>query len=197
MGQGDYNCTMTPFYTRSGDNGTTGLLGQGRISKAHPRLEALGTVDEVSAALGLARAASLDEQTVSILTEVQRDLYKLMSELAATSETVERFRYITSERVAWLEQQTDAVSNRTGVPNEFILPGETLAGAAMALARTIVRRAERRVTALHQSGELSNPELLRYLNRLSSLCFALELLENQAAGKETKLAKEVKHKGTG
>lgn len=188
---------MTPFYTRSGDNGTTGLLGKGRISKAHPRLEALGSVDEATAALGWARSICLAEQTAPILIEIQRDLYKLMSELAATPDNAERFRSIDIERVAWLEAQTDSISALTGVPEEFILPGETPAGAAMALARTIVRRAERRVTALQEAGEVANPNLVRYLNRLSSLCFVLELLENQAAGKSIRLVKETKSEDAG
>lgn len=179
---------MTSFYTRTGDDGTTGLLGKGRISKADARLEALGSVDEASAALGLARALCLAEQTTSILIEVQRDLYRLMSELAATPENTARFQSIDADRVAWLEAQTDAISAVTDMPQEFILPGETPAGAALSLARAIVRRAERRVVALKEAGGVSNSELMRYLNRLSSLCFVLELFENQTAGKKSRLA---------
>lgn len=181
---------MTSFYTRTGDDGTTGLLGEGRVSKSHPRIEALGAVDEATAALGLARSAHRAPQTAPLIVEIQRDLYKLMGELAATPENAERFHGIDASRIAWLEQQTDAVSVQTGIPGEFILPGDTPAGAALALARTIVRRAERRVVELLGLGEIPNPELVRYLNRLSSLCFVLELLENQAAGQETTLAKD-------
>lgn len=184
---------MTSFYTRTGDDGTTGLLGKGRISKADARLEALGSVDEASATLGLARALSLAEQTASILIEVQRDLYRLMSELAATPENAARFQSIDAARVTWLEAQIDAISAVTDMPQEFILPGETPAGAALSLGRTIVRRAERRVVALKEVGGVSNSELVRYLNRLSSLCFILELFENQTAGKKSRPAKKKGH----
>jgi len=84
-----------------------------------------------------------------------------------------------------LEQQTDLISTQVSLPNQFILPGDSLPGGMLSLARTIVRRAERRVAKLIHAGELENLQLLRYLNRLSSLCFALELLENQAAGKSS------------
>lgn len=181
---------IMPLYTRKGDDGTTGLLGEDRVSKDHPRIEALGALDEASAALGLARASCLAHQTPPILREIQRDLYKLMAEVAATPENADKFKGIDAGRVAWLEEQADSVHNMVGMPREFILPGDTPSGAALSLARAIIRRAERRVTELFTMEELSNPELLRYLNRLSSLCFALELLENQTAGRSTSLAKE-------
>jgi cob(I)alamin adenosyltransferase len=178
------------FYTSRGDDGTTNLLGEGRVAKYHSRIEAVGTLDEATAALGLARAQSLDQQSGPILLEAQRDLYKLMAEVAATRENAEKFRFINEARVAWLEQQTDELSKRVEMPKEFILPGDSLAGAALSLARAIVRRAERRVVELFDLDELSNPDLQRYLNRLSSLCFVLELAENKAAGHQTTLAKE-------
>ncbi len=167
----------------------TNLLGEGRVTKYHARIEAVGTLDESSAALGLARAQCLDPRSGSILLEVQRDLYKLMAEVAATPENAARFRFIDASRVKWLEEQTDALSQLVDMPKEFILPGDSLAGAALSVARTIVRRAERRVVELFDAEQLSNPELQRYLNRLSSLCFVLELLENKAAGHKTTLAK--------
>jgi cob(I)alamin adenosyltransferase len=178
------------FYTRSGDDGTTGLLGEDRVSKHHPRIEALGALDEASAALGLARASCQAAQTPPILRQAQRDLYRLMAEVAATPENAQKFHGIDASRVEWLEKQTDAISQKVAMPNEFILPGDTPSGAALSLARAVVRRAERRVTELFNLQELSNKELLRYLNRLSSLCFVLEVLENQTAGKTTSLAKE-------
>ncbi len=171
---------MPSLYTRRGDDGGTGWLGKGRLPKHHPRIEALGAVDEANAALGLARALATQEQTAALIREVQQDLYHLMSELAASPETVERFRTLTAERLKWLEAQTDALTDRLTLPSEFILPGDTVAGAALDLARAAVRRAERRVAALLATNEIQNPLLLQYLNRLSSLCFALELLEIQA-----------------
>jgi len=181
---------MSPLYTRNGDNGRTGFLGEGRVPKYHLRMEALGAIDEATAALGLARSLSQAEQIAQLVIEVQRDLYNLMAEVAATPENAERFRTLGTARVQWLESQADAVSAVAPIPNEFILPGDTQAGAAFSMARTIVRRAERRVAELLDVGEIENPILLQYLNRLSSLCFVLELLENQAAGKETKRARE-------
>jgi len=181
---------MSPFYTRNGDDGTTGLLGEGRVPKHHPRMEALGAIDEASAALGMARALCKATQIGAILLEVQRDLYQLMAEVAAAPEHAERFRSLNRGRLEWLESQADALSSLVHVPDEFILPGDTPSGAALALARTVVRRAERRVAGLTHSGEIENPLLLQYLNRLSSLCFALELLENQQTGRDSTLAKE-------
>jgi cob(I)alamin adenosyltransferase len=108
-----------------------------------------------------------------------------MAEISATPENAEKFREINSERVAWLEQQTDRLSKKANPPKDFIIPGDSPAGAAMDLARTIVRRAERSVAHLWNNGELENQHLLRYINRLSSLCFILELVEIRNAGKDT------------
>ena len=180
---------MSPFYTRTGDEGTTGLLGEGRVPKFDDRIEALGAVDEATAAIGLARASALAPQTAPLLLEVQRDLYKLMAEVGATPENSAKFRTIGDNQVKWLEEQTDALEQITEMPREFILPGDVPASAALALARTVVRRAERRVVALFHAGQLENPSLLAYLNRLSSLIFMLELVENNHAGKKSNLAK--------
>lgn len=170
---------MPSFYTRRGDDGTTGWLGSKRLPKHHPRIEALGAVDEANAALGLARALTHCSQTAALIQEVQRDLYHLMSELAASPETVERFRVLTEARLRWLESQIDDVTKSISLPHEFITPGDSIASAALDLARVAVRRAERRVAALWHANDIDNPLLLRYLNRLSSLCFALELAEIQ------------------
>lgn len=177
------------FYTSKGDDGTTSLLGEGRVAKYHIRIEAVGTLDEATAALGLARAHCRDLRSGTIVLETQRDLYKLMAEVAATPENAETFHFIDAGRVVWLEAQTDELSRLVEMPKEFILPGDSAAGAALSLARAIIRRAERRVVELFDAGEIKNPDLQRYLNRLSSLCFVLELLENQASGNKTTLAK--------
>jgi len=174
---------MSDYYTRTGDDGFTGLLGEGRIPKYHLRMEAVGTVDEATAALGVARSICLEQQSREILLVAQRDLYHLMAELSATPQNAPRFRVIDSERVNWLESQSEAIGGQVNMPKEFIVPGDTPAGASLDLARAIVRRAERLLAQLLHNLEIENPELLRYLNRLSSLCFVLELFENQAAGK--------------
>jgi cob(I)alamin adenosyltransferase len=173
---------MTRFYTQTGDDGYTSLLGEGRVPKYHPQTEAIGSLDEATAALGVARAVSRAPQTGPLLLSIQRDLYHMMAEIAASPENSSRFRMVDASRVTWLEQQTDTLSAKVQIPEEFIVPGDSLAGATMALARTVVRRAERRVAEITHHGLVENQELLRYLNRLSSLCFVLELLENQVAG---------------
>lgn len=177
------------FYTRKGDDGRTGLLGEGRVAKYHARIEALGSLDESSATLGVARNSTRDPRCGPLLLEAQRDLYRLMAEVAAPPENAAQFHFDPG-RVLWLEAQTDAVSRTIELPKDFIVPGDSPSGAALSLARAVVRRAERRVVELFDGGEISNPALQQYLNRLSSLLFVLELIENREAGKTTTKAKE-------
>jgi cob(I)alamin adenosyltransferase len=173
---------MCPFFTRTGDEGDTGLLGEGRVPKYDLRMETLGTLDEAGAALGLARSVAQSEQTCTLILQIQRDLYLLMTEVAATPEALSHFKSIGKEQVEWLEDWAHTLSEGLNIPKEFILPGDSFAPAALDLARTIVRRAERRMVELLHLKIVSNTELIRYLNRLSSLCFVLELYENQAGG---------------
>jgi len=173
---------MSQWYTRAGDDGFTSLLGEGRVAKYMPQPEAYGTVDEANAAMGVARAAARSPLTRDALLQAQRDLYHLMAELAATPKTAGRFRTIDAGRVGWLEERTDAVTREVALPREFIVPGDALQAAYLDLARAIVRRAERVVARLLHDGLVENPELLRYLNRLSSLLFVLELYESALAG---------------
>ena len=128
------------FYTRKGDDGTTGLLGEGRVAKYHERIEALGALDESSATIGLARASTVDSRCAPILLEAQRDLYRIMAEVAAPPENAHQFHF-EERRVQWLEEQTDALSKSVEMPKEFILAGDTSSGAALSLARAVVRRA--------------------------------------------------------
>jgi cob(I)alamin adenosyltransferase len=182
---------MTRFYTKKGDDGYTSILGKGRAPKYDPRIETIGAIDEANAAIALARTLSLSPRTSSVLFGVQKDLYQLMSEVASTTEDASKFRKITAESVKWLESEIDEIGLQVKIPDEFIVPGDSRAGAALDLSRTIVRRAERQIAHLFHKKKLENPELLHYLNRLSSLCFVLELLENQSAGiNNTSLAKE-------
>jgi cob(I)alamin adenosyltransferase len=176
---------MAKFYTRQGDDGFTGLLGEGRLPKSHPRLDAVGAIDEATAAIGLARASCQSEQTSPLLLEVQRDLYNLMAEVAATPENAANFRVIDSSRVSWLEDKIEGIGETVEMPKEFILPGDSTSGATFALARTVVRRAERALVQLYHDGDIENITLISYLNRLSSLCFLLELVENKLSGKST------------
>jgi cob(I)alamin adenosyltransferase len=173
---------MPSYFTGRGDDGTTSLLGARRVSKAHLRPQAYGAVDEASAALGMARAFATDGDSQRITLRVQRDLYRLMSELAATKEAAEGYRTISAEHVAWLESQIERIGERVVMPKDFIVSGDSRAGAAYDYARAVVRRAERRVVELVEQELLDNPEILRYLNRLSTLCFLLLLWENLQAG---------------
>lgn len=174
---------MPAYYTRGGDDGSTGLLGKGRVPKYDLIPEVLGTIDEATAAVGLARAFCQAPESPDLLLKIQRDLYGLMAEAAATPENMDKFHVIDPAHVVWLEEQIDRLSLSVEIPREFIVPGDSVAGAALDVARTVVRRAERRVAEYLQRGDSRNPELLRYLNRLSSLLFVLELRENQVAGK--------------
>jgi cob(I)alamin adenosyltransferase len=168
----------TKFYSTMGDDGTTGLLGEGRVKKYHPRPEAFGAVDEAQAALGVARAAMQDREAADAVLQVQRDLYHLMAEMAATREAAPKFRKIGAEHVHWLEAQTDTYGEHLNLPPEFTVSGDTAAGAALDLARTIVRRAERQTVRLSDEGMIDNRELIRYLNRLSALLFVLSRYED-------------------
>lgn len=172
---------MKRFYTGNGDDGYSGLLSEGRIPKYHALFETIGTIDEVSAVLGVARAKSKIEKIKGVLLDVQRDLYHMMAEIAATYSNPSIFRHINPERVSWLEEQTNGFSEIVDIPSGFILPGDTESSAFLALSRTITRRAERRYAQLIQIREINNQEILRYLNRLSSLCFVLELVEIHTA----------------
>lgn len=170
------------LYTRTGDDGYTGLLGDARVPKYAPRPEAYGTIDELSAALGLARAAARAGRSRDVLLEVQRRLYQMMTELAAAPDTAARFERITPAHVGELEGLTDELGAQIELPKDFVVPGDTPAGAALDLARTVARRAERLIVRMVHAGELDNPEVMRYLNRLSSLLFVLARFEDAAAG---------------
>lgn len=180
---------MPTFYTRKGDDGKTGWLGEGRISKAHLLIETLGCLDEASAALGLARASCQEARIREIIQTIQRDLYKMMAEVAASPANKERFRSLDATHINWLETQIELLASSTLIPREFVLPGDTPSGAAISLARAIVRRSERRLAELNEQEKMDHPILVQYLNRLSSLCFILELYENQSAGNPHSLAK--------
>ena len=169
------------LFTGKGDQGTTDLLGE-RVLKDDPRIETLGALDETSSALGLARALAAAERTRDLLVEVQRDLYRLMAELAFTDDLRPAGYALGEERVRRLETLTDELGAEVDLPPQFILPGDSGPGAALDVARAVARRAERHVVALHRAGHVPNPQVLRYLNRLSSLLFILARAEDRAAG---------------
>ena len=166
---------MDTYYTGKGDDGTTGLLGEGRVPKTDPRIEAVGAIDEATAALGRARALSSDQKLQDLIRAVQRDLYQIMSAVSATPENADKFPGVDQARVTWLEETIEDIGETLDMPREFILPGDTQLSAAFSAARTITRRAERRTTELKELDLLKAPAVLPYLNRLSSLCYILEL----------------------
>lgn len=181
----------SPFYTGRGDDGYTGLLGPERVPKYDLRPEAYGTVDEAQAAIGLARASGCSPQTDKILLVIQRDLYTLMAELAAAGDEDSVFAgRVTAKHLSQLEDWIAQFETRVKMPREFVVPGDSQPGAALHLARTVVRRAERHAVRLDHEGVLANHLVLRYLNRLSSLLYVLALAEDQAAtGQEGTRAK--------
>ena len=182
---------MKKLYTRKGDDGFTGLLGEGRVPKYDLRPELLGTLDEASAVLGIARSTCKSDQIKPLVRDIQKDLYNMMAEVSATDDNFELFRVIDSTKVNWIEELLDELSKQVSLPKDFILPGDTVTGAYFSLCRTVIRRAERVAARLFHKEELSNKEILKYLNRLSSLLFLFEIVENAAAGKSGfSLAKE-------
>jgi cob(I)alamin adenosyltransferase len=168
---------MPRIYTRAGDDGTTGLLYGGRVSKDDPAAEAYGTTDEAVAALGLARASCRDDAMRADILTLQRELFVVGADLA-TNPTQRRkldpeVSLVTETMIARLERRIDDLVAAQSLPDVFIVPGEDLSSAALDLARAIVRRAERRVVTLERTDAGVNPIVRRYLNRLSDLLFVL------------------------
>ncbi len=165
---------MAKVTTGTGDTGYTGLIGEQRVPKYDPRPETFGTVDEATSALGLARATTQDQKVKAIIYQVQQELYLLMGELATPPENYAKMGLsITAEQVRHLEMVEEELKGEVEIPNKFIIPGDTPDGAALDLARTIIRRAERMAVKLLHDGVIQNNEVVRYLNRLSDLIFIL------------------------
>jgi cob(I)alamin adenosyltransferase len=170
---------LVKVYTRRGDDGTTGLLYGGRVDKDDLRTEAYGTVDEAVSALGMARAALGGGELgwAGDVLRVQRELFVVGAQLATHTEHWERLTdevsRTTAAMVDRLEVEIDALTERFPLPAEFVVPGQRPAGAALDLARTIVRRAERAVVSMQRRELLPDETPLRYLNRLSDYLFVL------------------------
>ena len=174
MARSEEDEPMAKVTTGTGDTGYTGLLGDERVPKYDPRPDTFGTVDEATSALGLARAMANDANVKEIIYQVQQELYLLMGELATTPENYEKMGLrVSTEHVQRLEQVEERLKHEVEIPNKFIIPGDTPVGAALDLARTIIRRAERMAVKLLHDGVIQNGEVVRYLNRLSDLIFIL------------------------
>lgn len=180
----------------SGDDGTTGLLGGGRSAKDDLRIEAYGTVDEASSAIGLAKALTADTELRELLEELQRGLYRAGAELATHPDQAGAFARIEAAEVARLEEAMAGLEAEVEMPKGFVLPGSTPASGALDLARAVVRRAERRCVTLYRSAP-ANPELLRYLNRLSLLLFVIGRVDEQRAGLQPTMARSRPGPGEG
>ena len=171
---------LNRIYTRTGDDGTTGLVDGSRRSKADALLQVVGSVDEANAAIGLARLHA-SPPTAAALGRVQNDLFDLGADLA-TPAGIDGALRIVDAQVAWLEDRIDAATAELPPLTSFILPAGTPAATALHLARTITRRAERDGVAAVAAGESLGAAAMRYLNRLSDYLFVLGRIENAATG---------------
>ena len=168
---------LTKIYTRTGDDGTTGLTDASRVAKDDARIEAIGTVDELNSAIGLLLCEPLSESIRDCLTGIQHRLFDIGGELSIPGQCL-----LGQDRVTGLETTLDALNSDLPALKEFILPGGTRAAAQCHVARTICRRAERRVCTLGVTAEV-NPVTSRYLNRLSDLLFVMARRLNRDAGR--------------
>lgn len=173
------------IYTKTGDQGATGLFGGGRVSKDDPRVEAYGDVDELNASLGLVRSIEMMPRIDEVIVGIQRDLFSIGA-LLATPDPVKMREHLSKaqiddDRITQLEHAIDDCERELEPLRAFIVPGGTPKSAALHVARTVCRRAERRVVSLRRDVEV--PELVvQYLNRLSDLLFMLARVANRRAG---------------
>jgi cob(I)alamin adenosyltransferase len=174
---------MTKIYTKTGDAGETSLFDNSRVSKADPRVDAYGEVDEVNACLGAAIAAGLDADIATVLTTIQQDLFAVGARLADPSSRIAHRvakAAITNTQIELLEKTIDRLETELPPLRRFILPGGSPAGSLLHLARTVCRRAERRVVGL--GADAVEPGVVIYLNRLSDLLFVTARAVNHRAG---------------
>jgi cob(I)alamin adenosyltransferase len=171
------------MYTRRGDKGETSLYGAKRVQKDDPLVEAYGTIDELNSLIGVIIAGSKDKRLVASLTKVQRLLFVAGADAACELKSVSTVQRITSSDTQKLEKMTDELLSSLPSLKNFILPGGTSTGAMLQLARSVCRRAERRILSASKSTEV-NPELLPFFNRLSSYLFNLSREANKRAGRK-------------
>ena len=169
-------------FNKKGDGGETSLLYGARVAKSDPRCEAYGTIDEAVSALGLARSFCSSE-VKDIILSLQKDLFVIGAELATPSEhyskIAEKKNIVTADMVQRVENLIDELEAKIKMPKSFIIPGGSSSGsAALDVARTIIRRTERRVVSLQRAGAVTNEEILKYLNRLADLVFTLARYED-------------------
>ena len=174
--------------TKHGDGGKTGLIGGERVSKADARVEAYGTIDELGAAMGLARAVCDDEEVRELTKSVQRELFTVAGAIASPAGGAESpTTYVTPEMVEALTAHVTRVEATEGLLSDWSLPGDHAAAAAYDVARCVCRRAERCVVRLAESGADVGPHVVAYLNRLSDLLWLMGRLLELRAGLDTRL----------
>jgi cob(I)alamin adenosyltransferase len=174
------------IYTRKGDDGSTGLLYGGRVRKDDARTDLYGTVDETVSCLGLARAAGLVGRVEEIVVRVQREMFVVGAQLATAeanqAKLTEGVSKVTPDMTRGVEEDIDALVAEHPLPREFVLPGALVGSAGLDLARSTVRRAERKAVTMDAAGQMPDPEILRYLNRVSDLLFVLARYEESERG---------------
>lgn len=174
------------IYTKRGDDGTTGLLFGGRVPKDDARTEVYGTLDETVSALGVARAGGLTDRVEEIVVRIQREMFQVGAQLATSADNQAKLQEgvskVTPSMTERCETDIDTLLEEHPLPGEFILPGESAGAAGLDLARSVVRRAERQAVALQKAGHLPDPEILRYLNRVSDLLYALARFDEAERG---------------
>lgn len=168
------------LFNKRGDGGETSLLYGGRVSKSDLRTETYGTLDEAVSALGLGRSLARRGRVKEIVLELQKELFVVGAELATQDENLDRLsEKIDGVKVDRLQALIEELEEKIELPKAFIIPGGNAASAALDLARTIIRRGERKAVALREEGTLKNPEILRYLNRTADLLFVLARFEEK------------------
>ncbi len=174
---------LVKIYTKTGDEGETGLFAGPRVSKDHPRIEAYGEVDELNSVLGMVRAENLPAELDQLLSQIQNELFAVGAELATPDPVANDTRYVSGEQIARLELAIDQNEANLQPLKQFILPGGTKPAAALHFARSVCRRAERRlITLRNQSDPPVSGDVVKYINRLSDLLFVLARAANSAAG---------------
>lgn len=173
------------IYTKTGDSGETSLMGAGRVKKTHPRIEACGNVDELNASLGAAASFSKNKKVTELLKSIQNELFNIGAELSSPKKlkrksdfSTETFYLLTEGKVVELEKTIDSLEENLPSLRNFILPGGAQEASFLHLSRTICRRAERSVIALSEK-ETINPQIIKFLNRLSDLLFVLARSANE------------------
>lgn len=180
--------------TKHGDQGETGLIGGERVSKAAPRVEAYGTIDELNSLLGFARSICDNAEVRELTKSIQRELFAVSGSVANPESSRQETPYVTGEMVEALTAHVNRIESMEGILSDWSLPGEHAAAAAYDVARTVCRRAERAVVRLAEAGEDVDPNVIVYLNRLSDLLWLCGRLLELRAGVDARL-RETEHEG--